>query len=99
MYISVNNFEIKYILITQPDLILSRYCIKKMWLSTLSLIRYVYACIILYLACMLLKMYISVHGHAMFGVGEGTSSVSYLYCSGNIIAPKHCIVRAWIVAG
>ena len=48
------------------------------------------------------KMYISVHGHVIFGVGEGTSSVSYLYCSGNImhsIAPKHCIVRAWIVAG
>ena len=62
-----------------------------MWLSTLSLIRYVYACIILYLECMLLKMYISVHGHVMFGVGEGTSSVSYLYCSGTImhsIAPK-----------
>ena len=75
MYIPVNNFEIKYILITQPDLILSRYCIKKMWLSTLSLIRYVYACIILYLECMLLKMYIFVHGHVMFAVGEGTSSV------------------------
>ena len=57
---------------------------------------------VVYLECMLLKMYVSVHGHVMFGMGEGTSSFSYLYYSGTImhsIAPNHCIVRAWIVAG